>query len=116
MNYEETVIRAKNRIEFLRKIHGLRKKDIISAMGFTRQNYHKVYLNSSFLSVKSLMGITELYGISEYDLLHSTDEEFNEIPIVKAYLEYSKALVAYENLKLGIWVCEPFYGGKRNDS
>lgn len=108
LEYEEKVIRAKKRIEFLRKIHGLRKKDIYTAMGFSRQHYHEKYQSSPALSVKSLIGITNLFGISEYDLLHSTDEEFEEIPIVKAYFDYSKALVAYEKNKIGIWECEPF--------
>jgi transcriptional regulator with XRE-family HTH domain len=108
LEYEEKIIRAKKRIEYLRKIHGLRKQDICSAMGFTRQHYHQDYKNSAVLSVKSLIGITNLFGISEYDLLHSEEYEFLEIPIVKAYLEYSKATVDYEKLKLGIWDCEPF--------
>jgi transcriptional regulator with XRE-family HTH domain len=108
MEYEEKVVRAKNRIEFLRKVHGLRKQDIYKAMGFSRQHYHKKYQESPALSVKSLIGITTFLGISEQDLLHSTDEEFNKLPIVGAYLEYSKALTSYEKLKLGIWECEPF--------
>lgn len=106
MTYEEKVILAKGRIEFLRKIHGLRKKDVYEAMGFSRQHYHEKYQNSTFLSVKSLIGITELFGISEYDLLHSTPKEFNKLPIVHAYLEYSQAKLKYESLKLGVWECD----------
>jgi len=108
MNYEDKVIRAKHRIEYLRKIHGLRKMDIYKAMGFSKQHYHKKYQEKPSLSTKSLMGITELLKISEYDLLHATDEEFKWLPIVKAYTEHSKALAAYENVKLGKWECEPF--------
>jgi len=108
MEYDEKVIRAKRRIEFLRKVHGLRKKDICKAMGFSRQHYHEKYQNSPVLSVKSLIGITNLLGISEYDLLHSLDTEFNELPIVKAFLEYSEAWDKYQSLKIGKWDCEPF--------
>lgn len=107
MEYEAKIIRAKERIEFLRKIHGLRKKDIIEAMGFTRQHYHNDYQNSPSLSVKSLIGITNLFEISEYDLLHSTNEEFNSLPIVKAFQEYSKAWIAYKKIKIGPWECSP---------
>ncbi|MER2057183.1 MAG: hypothetical protein ABTA16_00085 [Niallia sp.] len=108
MEYDEKVIRAKSRIEFLRKVHGLRKKDIYKAMGFSRQHYHEKYQKSPVLSVKSLIGITNLLGISEHDLLHSTETEFNDLPIVKAFLDYSKALDKYQSLKLGKWECEPF--------
>lgn len=108
MEHKDKVIRAKKRIEFLRKVHGLRKKDVFTAMGFSKQHYHKKYQESEVLSVKSLIGITNLLGISEHDLLHSTDDEFNELLIVKAYFEYSKAKMYYEALKLGKWECEPY--------
>lgn len=108
MEYKDKVIRAKRRIEFLRKLHGLRKKDVYKAMGFSRQHYHKKYQESEVLSVKSLIGITDLLGISEHDLLHSLDTEFNDLPIVKAYLDYSEAWDIYQSLKLGKWDCEPF--------
>jgi transcriptional regulator with XRE-family HTH domain len=105
---EEKVIQAKERIEYLRKIHGLRKQDIYNAMGFSRQNYNQKYKESPTLSVKSLIGITTYLGITEYDLLHSSDEEFDKLPIVKAHIEFSIAWETYTKMKIGSREYGPF--------
>lgn len=106
MSEVEKVIRAKQRIEILRIIHGLKKKEIFDALGFSKQYYHRSFMKSPVLNVKSLMGITKLFDVTEYDLLHATEDEFRKITIVAAYLEYVDITKRYEGLKLGIWKTE----------
>lgn len=108
MEYEAKVKRAKARIEFLRKIHGLKHKEIYEAMGFSKQHYNYKYRKTSALSLKSVVNVVNFFGITEYDLLHSTDDEFNGLPIVYAYYRWSDAYEYYESLKLGDWDCDPF--------
>lgn len=100
---EEKISRAKQRIEALRMIHGLKKKDLITAMGFSRAHYHKAYQESHSISTKQLMGACEFLGVTEYDLLHATETEFNNIPVVKLYLRYKLARFNYHSLKKGSW-------------
>ncbi len=103
MSQEEKILRAKKRIEILRKLHGLKRGEIFNALGFTRQYYHAKFVNSPKLSAKSLLGITELFSINEYDLLHTSDEEFRSLPIISAYIRYVAALKDFEGQKLGMW-------------
>ncbi|WPK12275.1 hypothetical protein R6U77_00890 [Lysinibacillus louembei] len=100
---DQQILRAKKRIEILRRIHGLKQCEIFDTLGFTRQYYHKKFVKSTSLSIQSLLGITELFNITEYDLLRATTDEFKEIPIVRDYLRYSSALKAFEQKKLGAW-------------
>lgn len=108
MEWESKVSRVKSRIEYLRVIHGLKHKEIYEAMGFSRQHYHYKYRETSALSLKSVIGVAKFFDITEQDLLHSSDEEFYNLPIIVAYLNWSDAVTKYEKLKLGKWDCEPY--------
>lgn len=101
MTTEEKVKRAKNRIDALRRIHTLNQEDVTKAMGMSRANYHANFKDTTYFSTQALMGVCQLFEVTEYDLLHATTEEFKEVPIIKSYVAYLEAEKAFVDMQLG---------------
>lgn len=92
--------RAKKRIELLRRIHGLKQREISEILGLGNYRY-KQWLTNKSLRAEQLVAICDSFGLVENDLLNAEDSEFMSYPIFKAYFQYQNTKEIYENMKIG---------------